>query len=174
MAIDALVKPLLSLPLFRDLKPLQLTEIVRRAERIIYRPGDAIATEDQPSDAAILIVSGNCVRLAGGGNHIREDAVPEGSLISELAMLVELAHPATIIAQSQVKALRISRDKMRDLMTEDLSLARHFSSLILKRLQLMAEELRAVDGFIANSADVPTPRTIARSPHGASPVRATQ
>ncbi len=31
----------------------------RRAERIIYRPGDALVTEDQPSDAAIVIVSGN-------------------------------------------------------------------------------------------------------------------
>jgi hypothetical protein len=41
MAIDALVKPFLLLPLFQGLKPLQLTEIVRRADRIIYRPGDS-------------------------------------------------------------------------------------------------------------------------------------
>ena len=53
MAIDALVKPLLSLPLFRGLPPLQLTEIVRRAERVIYAPGDVIAAENQLSDAAI-------------------------------------------------------------------------------------------------------------------------
>ena len=60
MAIDALVKPLLALPLFQGLSPLQLTEIVRRAERIIYRPGDAIVTENQTGDAAIVIISGKC------------------------------------------------------------------------------------------------------------------
>ena len=47
MAIDALVKPFLLLPLFQGLKPLQLTEIVRRADRIIYRPGDILIEEDQ-------------------------------------------------------------------------------------------------------------------------------
>jgi CRP-like cAMP-binding protein len=160
MAIDALVKPLLSLPLFRDLQPLQLTEIVRRAERIIYRAGDVIAAEDRLSDAAILIVSGNCVRLTGSGNHFQEDVLPEGSLVSELAMLVEIAHPATILAQTQVKALRLSRDKMRELMTEDVSLARHFSSHILKRLQLLAEELNSVDGLLAKRTNAIAPKII--------------
>ena len=65
MAIDALVKPFLLLPLFQGLKPLQLTEIVRRADRIIYRPGDIIIEEDQVGDAAIVIVSGEAVRVTG-------------------------------------------------------------------------------------------------------------
>ena len=42
MAIDTLVKPLLRVALFQGLKPLQITEIARLADRIVYRPGEVI------------------------------------------------------------------------------------------------------------------------------------
>src|SRR6185312_9069931 len=134
MAIDALVKPLLSLPLFRGLPPLQLTEIVRRAERVIYAPGGVIATENQIADAAIIIISGRCVRLEDEGDASRGEPLPEGTMVSELAMLVEVVHASTVIAQDRVKALRLTRNSMRELMEEEPELAEHFSSHICGRL----------------------------------------
>jgi CRP-like cAMP-binding protein len=154
MATEALVVPFLSLPLFRNLKAQQLGEIARRAERIIYRPGDTIVAEDQNSDAAILIVSGTCARQTKAGDTANDELLPEGSLIAELAMLVEVVHPATIVAKDQVKALRLSREKMHELMQTDMDLASHFSSHILKRLHAMAKDLLSVDGLLSNSADV--------------------
>jgi CRP-like cAMP-binding protein len=151
MAIDALVKPFLSLPLFRDLNPLQISEIARRAERIIYRTGDSVTTEDQPADAAIIIVSGTCVRRTVDGKKTREEFLPEGSMIAELAMLVEVVHPTTIVARDQVKALRLSREKMHELMQEDAALAAHFSSRILKRLHALATDLLVVDELLSGS-----------------------
>ncbi len=147
MAIDALVKPLLDLPLFQGLTPLRLTEIVRRAERIIYRSGDAIITENQASDAAIVIISGSCLRIDDNGDpskKSRGEAVPEGAMIAELAMLIELIHTTTIIAQGPVKALRITRQKTHELMQEDPDLASHFSACIVSRLKLLANDLKAI------------------------------
>ncbi|MBA2126160.1 cyclic nucleotide-binding domain-containing protein [Hyphomicrobium methylovorum] len=152
MAIEALVKPFLALPIFRNLKPAQLEAIVNSAERIVYRPGDMIVMENHTSEAAILVVSGRCVRLSEDA-EMREDIVPEGSLIAELAMVVETVHPATIIAKDQVRALRLTREKMHDAMMQDPSLARHFSSCILSRLQLLAEDLTTIDAVLANAAD---------------------
>ncbi|MBN9290605.1 MAG: cyclic nucleotide-binding domain-containing protein, partial [Hyphomicrobium denitrificans] len=80
MAIDALVKPFLALPLFRDLKPLQISEIARHAERIVYRNGDVVTAEGQIADAAILIVSGTCIRRAVDRKQSHEEILPEGSL----------------------------------------------------------------------------------------------
>jgi CRP-like cAMP-binding protein len=165
MAIDALVKPFLSLPLFRGLKPLQLSEIVRRAERIVYRPGAIIAAEDQVSDAAILIVSGTCIRRTEDGKQTREELLPEGSMVAELAMLVEMVHAATFVAKDQVRALRLTREKMHEVMKEDPSLATHFSSHILKRLQLLAEDLSVVDALIVGS----TPGLQSALDHGSGP-----
>jgi CRP-like cAMP-binding protein len=155
MAIDALVKPLRALPLFRGLAPLQLTEIVRRAERVIYAPGGVIATENQIADAAIIIISGRCVRLEDEGDASRGEPLPEGTMVSELAMLVEVVHASTVIAQDRVKALRLTRNSMRELMEEEPELAEHFSSHICGRLHRLAEDLNAVDTALARAAAIP-------------------
>jgi len=158
LAIDALVKPLLALPLFQGLTPLQLTEIVRRAERIIYRPGDIIIAEDEPSDAAIVVVSGASVRVNDPGDapqKSRGEALPEGVMIAELAMFIELVHTTTVIAQSQVKALRLTRQRMHELMAEDAELARHFSSRIITRLKVLANDVKAVDTIMERATTAP-------------------
>lgn len=158
MAIDALVKPLLALPLFQGLAPLQLTEIVRRAERIIYRPGDVIVAEDEASDAAIVIVSGNSVRINDNGEapqKSRGEPLPEGVMIAELAMFIELVHTTTVIAQGPVKALRLTRQKMHELMEEDAELAQHFSSCIITRLKLLAKDVKAVDAIMERATIAP-------------------
>src|SRR4249919_487950 len=101
MAIDNPVDLLLRLPLFGGLKPLQLTEIVRRAERLRFWPGDVLIKAGQPGDGAYLIVSGQPQRVAGPGlaaMAMPENVVP-GSLIGELAMLVEHDYGSTIVAR---------------------------------------------------------------------------
>ena len=64
MTMDGFVRPLLRHTLFAGLKPLQLSEIVHRAERLRFCPGDLLAKAGQPGDGAYLVVSGPC---ASGG-----------------------------------------------------------------------------------------------------------
>lgn len=156
MAIDALVKPLLRLPLFKGLKPLQLTEIVRRAGRIIYKPGDFLIQEDQPGDSAIIIVSGEAYRLADDSNT-PADIVPEGSMVAELAMLVETVHSATIVARTPIRALKISRDDMHAQMAEDGALAEHMMARIADRLNVLVRELHAIDEALMHLAQPAQP-----------------
>lgn len=150
MAIDALVKPFLHLPLFQGLKPLQLTEIVRRAGRIIYRPGDVIISEDQIGEAAVIIISGEAIRTSGLAAGDAVEKIVEGSMIGELAMLVETIHSATIVARTTVKALRLTRAEMHDAMADDPRLADHLTQKISERLHRMAEDLRSVDRALAD------------------------
>jgi CRP-like cAMP-binding protein len=147
--MDALVKPLLRLPLFQGLKPLQLTEIVRRAGRVIYKPGDVLIEEDQPGDCAIIIVSGEAVRLVDDENGVPAESIAEGSMIAELAMLVETVHSATIVARTPIKALKISREEMHAQMAEDSMLAEHMLARISLRLKTLAAEVRAIDESLA-------------------------
>ncbi len=151
MAIDALVKPFLSLPLFRGLKPLQLTEIVRRADRIVFRPGDAIIRADEAGDAAIIIISGEAVRLTDQGSAA--ERVPEGAMIGELAMLVETIHTSTVIAKTAVRALRLSRGEMHALMRDDPALREHLSMQVTARLKRLALQLGMLDDALGEFAD---------------------
>ncbi|WP_333793754.1 Crp/Fnr family transcriptional regulator [Hyphomicrobium sp.] len=150
MATDALVLPLLNVPLFQGLKPLQLSEIARRADRIVYKPGDVIVAAHDEADAAVLLVSGEAVRTEGpgleaGGN----EAIPAGALIAEMTMLIETECTSTVVARTPVRALRITRSEMLALMTADPTLAEHFIDKISGRLSMFVEELREIDGWLA-------------------------
>lgn len=156
MAIDALVKPLLRLPLFQGLKPLQLTEIVRRAGRMVYKPGDVLIREDDTGDCSIIIVSGEAFRVPDGDQEPAE-VVPEGSMVAELAMLIETMHSATIIARTPIRALKISRDDLHEQMGDDPALAEHLMSRIADRLTYLVREIHAIDESLARLTE---PQTI--------------
>lgn len=150
MAIDALIKPLLRVELFRGLKPLQITEISRRAFRTVYKPGEVIIEADKGADAAVLIIQGEAVRVSGPGTGAGQ-VLPEGSLLAEMAMLIETDHTSTVVAKTPVRALRITRSEMHEQMADDQALADHFITRIADRLSVIAEELRAIDGTMAQS-----------------------
>ena len=152
MAIDQLVQPLLGVELFQGLKPLQITEIARRADRIVFRPGDVIVAEDTMGDAAILIVAGDAARVSGPGCAGEDEPVVPGSLVGEMAMLVDAVHSSTVVARSAVRALRISRTELLEQMEADPALAEHFVARISGRLSRLAAELRAVDAALDQSS----------------------
>lgn len=166
MAIDQLVRPLLGVELFQGLKPLQITEIARRADRIVFRPGDVIVAEDTTGDAAILIVAGEATRVSGPGMAGDVEPVQPGSLVGEMAMLVDTVHSSTVVARSAVRALRISRAELLEQMEADPALAEHFVACISGRLSRLAADLRAVDAALdQTSRDVSAARQSAQTYH---------
>ena len=150
MAIDALVQPLLGLELLRGLRPAQLAEIARRSERMTYRPGDSIITENAAGDAAIVLVSGEALRVAGPGLNGRPETVPTGALLGEMAMLIETDYSSTVVARTAVRALRLTRAGLHAQMADDADLAEHFVLAIAGRLRHLASELHGVEACLSD------------------------
>jgi CRP/FNR family transcriptional regulator, cyclic AMP receptor protein len=150
MAVDKLVAPLMRVPLFATLKPLQLTELARQAERIAFRPGSTITAAGEPGDGAYLIVAGEAVRIPAGGGPAQP--IETGSLVGELAMLTEHVYGVTVIAQGRVNALKITRAGLHAQMRDDPKLAEHFTSLLAERLKQVAAEMRTIDEMLAAAA----------------------
>ena len=162
MAVDPLVAPLLGVELFQGLKPLQITEIARNAERMVFRKGEAITEAGKAGDAAFLIVAGAAAWIGTGVGGDAGETVEIGSLIGEMAMLIEYTYGATIVAAGPVRCLKINRETMHRLMLDDRSLAQHFSSKITLRLNRVAKQLRSIDqesgdlpGFMVDVAERP-------------------
>jgi len=149
MAADVIVRMLARLPLLRGLNPSQLGEIARRAEHVVYTPGAMIIEENTEGDAAILIVSGEAVRVSGPDLKSRLEPIPPGALLGESAMLVEAIHGSTVVARGQVRVLRILRDELRAQMASDPAVAEHLVVNIAHRLWRLADELREVDAVLA-------------------------
>ncbi len=77
-----------------------------------------------------------------------ENVVP-GSLIGELAMLVEHDYGSTIVAHDRVFCLKLIRTEMHAQMREDAALAEHFRDRMTERLMQTAEALRRIDDALA-------------------------
>lgn len=163
MSYDRLVVPLQHLPLFATLKPEQLEEIAQRAEKLRFKAGDVITHAGAQADGAYLIVSGQADRIDAGAGD-REQIVP-GSMIGEMAMLIEQTHRATVVARDRVLCLKIHRAALTQQMLEDPSLADGLHAQMTQRLLKTAEQLRRIDSLIAGSL---TPDRVGMSSHASS------
>lgn len=160
MAIDKVVAPLLRVPVFVGLKPLQIIEIAHQAERIKFQRGGIIIEAGKPGDGAYLIVSGDAEVRPELGSLAQPQPVEPGSLVGELAMLVDHVYGATVIARGRMHCLKITRAAMHEQMRTDPTLAEHFVRLINDRLTQVAAEMRNIDRKLAvregTAADVST------------------
>jgi CRP-like cAMP-binding protein len=170
MSTALLVAPLRRVALFQGLRPLQISEIARRAERIVYRDGDVIAESGKEADAAILIVDGHAIRTAGPELGSPMEPVSAGALIAEMAMMVETEHTSTIVARTSVKALRLTRVALLGQLADDPDLGEHLVAVISGRLRALADELRRIDQTLGVADDAESlllpPAAVA---HGAPP-----
>jgi CRP-like cAMP-binding protein len=153
MSMDVVSAHLVRLEIFQGLKPLQITEIARHAERVVYKPGQLLIEDGTAGDAAIIVVGGEAVRTkAPMAPADHEEAIVAGSLLGEMAMLIETDYSSTVVARSMVRALRITRASMLAMMLEDPALAEHLVAKVARRLHTIAAELRKIDVVLAGSA----------------------
>ena len=156
MSIQRLVEALRRIALFHDLRPDQISQIARRAERVRFKPDDAIIRAGQLGDAAYLIISGTAERTSGPGRCGSEKLEP-GTLIGEMAMFVETEFSSTVVCREPVKALKITRSGLLDLMVSDLTLADHILDKLAGRLRQLAGELRRIDAMLSPAVDSAQP-----------------
>lgn len=154
MAADKVIAPLLRVPLFMGLRAPQLSEIAEHAERISFRAGSTITEAGVEGDGAYLIVSGVAVRKPATDAQAPEPIEP-GSLIGELAMLVDHVYGATVLAQGRVNCLKILRSALHEQMQRDPDIAEHFSGILTARLMHVAAEMRRIDAMLAAYAEPP-------------------
>lgn len=172
ISADHFLRELSHVSLFQGLTPLQISEIARRAERVVYNPGATIIEENAEGDAAVLIISGQTIRVSGPELTSRASPVAEGSLLGEFAMLVETTYSSTVVARGHVRALRITRDELHAQIVEDRVLADHLVQKIAGRLSRMAVELRQIDATLARSADATGKSFVGRKTQLALPANA--
>ena len=140
---------LLDLELFRGLGRDQVTAIARVGERMLFRPGHTVVRAGVPGDAAFLLLAGDAITMAT--NEQPSMAVEPGSLIGELAMLIEHDYAVTVVCRSQVRAISIGRDALEALMLVEPEIADHFVARLSSRLRRVAGELRRIDQMLARA-----------------------
>jgi CRP-like cAMP-binding protein len=143
--VDDVVVPLLSARIFTGLAPAQLKALALEAEVVTFRRGETIIKAYQEGDGAFLIGSGAVIEEPDAGEGEPSQEFGSGTMIGEMAMLVETLHSATIIARTPVRALKFRRESLYALMAKDESLSGHFVDKMRERLVETANKLRDVE-----------------------------
>ena len=143
--MDAIVSALRGTEIFQGLSPLQITEIARNADRVVFNPGDVIVARDEVCEAATLVFDGEAICLRGSNDEPVEIPVGPGSMLVEMAMVVDVESAVTVVARSRVRAIRIQRTALLEQMAEDPEIAESLMSVITGRMRSVADTLRRIE-----------------------------
>jgi CRP-like cAMP-binding protein len=148
---DPKIELLGNLPILKGLSKEQLVSILNMATKAFFEPGDKLLTKDEAGETAFLIMTGTARCLHFPGSPATGGNIGPGTLVGELAILVDTIHPFTVEAKERVRAMGIHRAALRRLMERDPEIARTISDNLLVRLQALASELRRVDILLAKA-----------------------
>jgi len=155
MASDELTVPMTHVPIFKRLKAEQINALVDASERAMFRRGQPIIRAGEPGDAAFLVLKGEAIAFHKAVPEDNGKTLPEGTFLGELAMLTEIEYSTTVIAKSDVRALKFSRAMIEVLMRKDPELAAHFVETLRMRMMGYAAKLREIDRDLAREVKMP-------------------
>jgi len=149
---------LLTTPMFEDLEPREISEVIHIIEPIKYGPGDIIFREGESGDGWYALYSGEVEVVKKSGNaEISIRTLGPHSCFGEIAVLDGLPRSATIRTAKESVALRIPQDKFGELLNEDHLVAhkliKHMALLLANRQRSGTEVLSRLL-HVNNLADV--------------------
>ncbi|MEZ5668219.1 MAG: Crp/Fnr family transcriptional regulator [Alphaproteobacteria bacterium] len=145
MSLQEEVELLRRIPLFAKLEPSKLKLLAFTSERLSFDRGQALFRQGDPGDAAYIIIDGAAaVEVDSPSGPIRVATLGRNDFVGEIAILCDVPRTATVIADSDVVTLRISKDLFFRLITEFPQMAVEIMRELAHRLELTTANLREV------------------------------
>lgn len=149
MALETNAELLGRVPIFEGLSQTQLAAVANKGKKTFFGEGAAIFKAGEKGDTSYLILTGLASTDPDAQSGLEPEMLEPGTLVGELAMLVESTHTLTVRAKVRVRALAIPRADLYELMESDPSIAHHFSQKLVERLVGLAGDLRQLDSQFA-------------------------
>lgn len=135
MQLNDEVKMLRQVPLFVGVSPAKLKLLAFTSDRVAYRAGEVLFRQGDTGDAAFVILSGKAdvvVERSEGPFKVAE--VQENAIVGEIAILCDISRTATVVAKTQVEALRISKETFVKMLAD-------FPEMSIEVLRVLADRL---------------------------------
>ena len=143
MALKRDIAILETVPLFSAMDRDALRLIAFAGETKIVRAGDVLFRRGEMSDGGYLVTSG-AVALDATDDGSPAVVATAGTLIGELALIIDTARPATAIAREPSSVLKIGRSVFRRVLDEYPELAVAVRDVVAARAEATAAELAEV------------------------------
>ena len=119
MSLTQDVEVLRSIPMFAKVDPAKLKLLAFTSERLEYLSGDELFHQGDYADAAFIILKGEADILVDTPSGVVKVAtLGKNEIIGEIAILCDVPRTATVVAQSDLETLRVSKDGFFHLVTQ--------------------------------------------------------
>ena len=144
MTLDTEVQSLRQVPMFREIDPARLKLLAFTSERVNFAPGQRFFSRGDPADAAYVILDGTaCVLLETSAASIKVAELGRNDLLGEMGILSDTPRSATIVADSDVIALRIDKRVFLELLSQFPQMSIAVMRELAKRLERTNASLAA-------------------------------
>lgn len=153
MQLNDEVKMLKQVPLFVGVSPAKLKLLAFTSDRVAYRAGEVLFRQGDTGDAAFVILSGKAdvvVERSEGPFKVAE--VQENAIVGEIAILCDIARTATVVAKTQVEALRISKETFVKMLADFPEMSIEVLRVLADRLSRTTIELTEARSQVAKKA----------------------
>src|SRR5690606_17486059 len=118
--MEALMAQLPKVPIFSELAPQEFAWFVHGMDVKLYEPGETIIVEGELGDAFYIVTAGQArVEKSGAaGEKVRLATLGEGAFFGEFAYLAGTRRTASVIAETPMELLQITREHMDGLVTD--------------------------------------------------------
>ena len=145
MQLDRDVALMAQVPLFEGLSRDQLEILAFSTDRQVFLKGDRLTTKGASGRSGFLLTDGAAKRPGIGSMGMPDQYLFDGSLIGELAMMVEIVHDRSHIALEETTVMEFNRNGLHRIMRRYPEIGLHLSSQLAQRLSAMAKLMRQVE-----------------------------
>jgi CRP-like cAMP-binding protein len=149
MALETNAELLGRVPICQGLSKEQLSAIAAKGKKTYLAEGAPLLKAGDKGDIGYLLLTGLAITEPEAGSGLEAELLEPGTLVGEIAMLIESTHTLTVKAKVRVRALALHRADLYELMEAEPAIAHHFSQKLIERLIALAGDLREVDAQFA-------------------------
>ena len=142
MALSDDVELLRKVPIFSNVELAKLKLLAFTSEHMRFDPGQEVFRQGDAGDAAYVIIEGTAdvlVNTKSGPIKILE--MGPHAFLGEIAIICDVPRTATIIAKTELRTLRISKDLFFRLIEEFPQMAIEIMRVLAERLENTTQEL---------------------------------
>jgi len=142
MSLNEEVDLLRKIPLFANIEPSKLKLLAFTSERLKFREGTELFHQGDMGDSAYIIING-AVRIVVStpNGDVKVAEVNKNDIVGEIAILCDVPRTATVVADQDVEALKISKELFFRMVGEFPQMAVEIMRELAIRLEKTTSEL---------------------------------
>ena len=143
MSIDQEVDILRKIPLFTNIEPAKLKLMCFASERLTFKGGQKLCEQGDVGDSAFIVMAGNAdVTVETGDGPLVVANLGKNDIVGEIAILCDVPRTATVVATSELTALKITKDLFFRMVTDFPEIGIEIMRVLAHRLEQTTVQLR--------------------------------